>query len=1116
MKQIDQAQFIRDLSLLYELSLAIGQSKDITENCDRFIKSLLSRKNFTFASIWIHDRYLKNHPEREGYSLVYAFPESRKRATWLHPEHPLVKIQSHTSALFLSPEDAKFDRLITERTQPREGMFIFRLGEIGFLKLYCPPNRIPYHQHTLRQLRNVLVKFAHSLEGNLAQARLIEEIRERQRMEGELRHLSTFLNTLMNTLTEGILVEDKSKRIIYINNAFRHIFELLRDEETIIGQPLKDLRDHLRRQFKNPRIFARPQSHNGSPMPVGVEIHLTSGKILEQYLVPIDENSETIYYMWKFRDITIFKQIEKELKNYQKHLEKLVSRRTRELETSNRKLKAEVQERRQIEKSLRESEEKFRRLIELSPNGIMIIDLQGHIQMCSPAMLKILDADSEAQILGRNFQEFLAPESRPHCQECFQKVLESPSEIKRVDSIMISLNHRKVHVETDAAYFEWQGKPSVQVVVRDVSERIQTAEEMKRLYSAIQQTDDHIFITDRNGIIEYVNSSVEKCTGYRKEEIIGKTPAIFKSGRHPDSFFKKMWQEILSGNTFSAVFVNRAKNGALYFEEKTITPIRNSRGEITHFVSTGRDITERIQAEERLKESEERFRRFFEQDLTGDFIATPRGRIQFCNPAFARMLGFDTVKAAARANFREFYPNPEQWSELVRRLKKEKKLEQIEVQLNRRDGRPIHIIENVIGIFDRRGRLRGIQGYLFDVTEHKKLEEQLRQSQKMEAIGQLAGGIAHDFNNLLTVINGYCELLLTQLPPDDPAYNKIQMIQNAGEKAASLTSQLLAFSRRQVMKPEVVNLNRLITGLLRMLRRLIRENIDIETCLAGDLGNTKIDPMQMEQVLVNLVVNARDAMPQGGKIIIETQNVWLDENYTRTHFDIKEGPYVMLAVSDTGIGMSKEIQDHIFEPFFTTKEKGKGTGLGLSTVYGIIKQSNGYILVYSEPGQGTTFKIYLPRIMETAPLPTSRKSTISTLMGNETILIVEDEEMVRQLAITILKDHGYRVLAAQNGEEALEIGQHYKGPIDLLLTDVVMPSINGPELGRSLKQKHPRLKIIFMSGYTDNTIQYHLQSTEGALFIQKPFSSQKLLQTIRKLLEDKPKAKVRGKSSNPR
>ncbi|NOX36079.1 MAG: PAS domain S-box protein [Calditrichaeota bacterium] len=1108
MKQIDQARFIRDLSLLYELSLAIGQSKDLVENCDRFLQSLLSRKNFTLGSIWINHRYLKNAPEAEGYALVYIIPVSRKTVSELPVDHPIAQRLAKEAVIFLPPDTEDFQQMVTEKYRPGEGMIIFRLGEIGFLKLYFPSKLIPYYQETIRQLQNVITKFTHSLEGNLAEARLMEEIRERQRVESELRHLSTFLSTLMNTLTEGILVEDKSRRIIYINHAFRHIFELQRDAEAIIGHPLKELRDQLRQQFKNQRIFSRTKSHNGKPVPVGVEIHLNNGKILEQYLIPIYEKNETIYYMWKFRDITIFKQIEKELKNYQKHLEKLVSRRTRELEASNRKLKAEIQERKQIEKHLRESEQKFRRLIELSPNGIMIIDLQGYIQMCSPAMLRILDADSEAQLLGRNFLEFLAPESRPLCRECFQKVLESPVDIKRVDSIMITLKQRRVHVETDAAFFEWQGKPAVQVVVRDVSERIQTAEEMKRLYSAIQQTDDHIFITDRNGVIEYVNPSVEKCTGYRREELIGKTPAIFNSGRHPEEFFKKMWDEILAGHTYSAVFVNRKKNGELYFEEKTITPIRNSRGEITHFVSTGRDITERIRAEEKLKESEERFRRFFEQDLTGDFIATPDGKIQFCNPAFARILGFATVDEAAAINLKEFYPSPEQWEELIQRVKKQKKLEQIEVQLKRRDGRPIHIIENVIGIFDRKGELKEVQGYLFDVTEHKKLEEQLRQSQKMEAIGQLAGGIAHDFNNLLTVINGYCELLLLQLKPEDPTYSKIQMIQNAGEKAASLTSQLLAFSRRQVMKPEVVNLNQLITGLTRMLRRLIRENIRIETRLAEDLGNTKIDPVQMEQVLVNLVVNARDAMPEGGKIMIETQNVWLDDSYTKAHFDIKAGPYVMLAVSDTGIGMSKDIMDHIFEPFFTTKEKGKGTGLGLSTVYGIIKQSNGYIMVYSEPGKGTTFKIYLPRIMETAPRPQRQKSIISTLTGNETILIVEDEEMVRQLAMTILKDHGYRVLAARNGEEALKLGQNYEGKIDLLLTDVVMPSVNGPELGRLLKKYHPGLKVIFMSGYTDNSIQYHLQFTEGALFIQKPFSSQKLLQTIRKLLETNPKNRV--------
>ncbi len=386
-------------------------------------------------------------------------------------------------------------------------------------------------------------------------------------------------------------------------------------------------------------------------------------------------------------------------------------------------------------------------------------------------------------------------------------------------------------------------------------------------------------------------------------------------------------------------------------------------------------------------------------------------------------------------------------------------------------------------------------------AERKQLQEQLLQAQKLEAVGQLAGGMAHDFNNLLTAIIGYSQLTLRRLPADDALRTNLEEIKMAGDRAASLTRQLLAFSRKQVMQPKVFDLNSVVTELGNMLGRMIGEHIDLRTTLHPDLGNVKADPGQMEQVIVNLAVNARDAMPSGGKLTIETANTYLDSSYAQTHVAVTPGPYVMLAVSDTGTGIDAQARPHIFEPFFTTKEVGKGTGLGLSTVYGIVRQSGGNIWVYSEVGKGTTFKIYLPRVEESAE-EYKRPAALSQLpQGTETILLVEDDEMVRKLAREVLETSGYRVLAATSGSAAMQICEQDRETIHLLLTDVVMPEMSGSEVGIRLQSLHPEMRILFMSGYADNAIVHHGVLDAGTSFLQKPFTPDALALKVREVLD---------------
>jgi two-component system cell cycle sensor histidine kinase/response regulator CckA len=390
-------------------------------------------------------------------------------------------------------------------------------------------------------------------------------------------------------------------------------------------------------------------------------------------------------------------------------------------------------------------------------------------------------------------------------------------------------------------------------------------------------------------------------------------------------------------------------------------------------------------------------------------------------------------------------------------------------------------------------------------------KEQLRQAQKLEAIGQLAGGIAHDFNNLLTAISGYCQLSLRQLNEDEPLHHNIEEIQKAGERAASLTRQLLAFSRKQILQPRVLDLNFLIMDLSKMLRRLIAKNIEFITVLRPETGQINADPGQMEQVLMNLVVNARDAMPQGGKIIIETANVDLDEGFASQYDTIQSGPHVMLTISDTGCGMEAETQEHIFEPFFTTKEVGKGTGLGLSTVYGIVKQSGGSIWVKSEVGQGTTFKIYLPQHLAADEAQADILKPAALLHGLETILLVEDEAVIRNLVREILQESGYKVLEASIASEALHICEQYQEPIHLMLTDVMMPQMSGHDLVVALAELRPEIPVLYMSGYTDGAIVHHGVLDSDTPLLEKPFTPDALLRKVREILD----AQITGDFNKP-
>jgi PAS domain S-box-containing protein len=510
-------------------------------------------------------------------------------------------------------------------------------------------------------------------------------------------------------------------------------------------------------------------------------------------------------------------------------------------------------------------------------------------------------------------------------------------------------------------------------------------------------------------------------------------------------------------------------------------------------------------AQEGLRRSEMNFRSLVTNAPYGICRCDSTGQLLDVNPALLAMLGYSFAPDLVGQHLGGLYLDTHQWFELADYLRSAAAFNGLIAEWKRKDG--IGTVVRVSGRTVSDGET-GTAFELFaeDVTERRALEQQLRQSQKMEAVGRLAGGIAHDFNNLLMVISGYSEFLLDRVGPDPALRGPTQEIAVAAQRASSLTRQLLAFSRKQMMAPKVLDLNEVVTENLKMLTRVIGEDIDLVMIPEATLGAVRADAGQIDEVIMNLAVNARDAMPSGGKLTIETSNVSLDEEYSRFHAPLRPGDYVMLTISDTGMGMDSETQSHIFEPFFTTKGL-KGTGLGLSTVYGIVKQSGGYIWVYSESGKGTTFKIYLPRVSERAEshaVVSSVESAAVTEPGTETLLLVEDETNLRYLARQFLEKQGYRVIEAADGAVAMQIAVAHEGVIHLLLTDVIMPGMNGRELAQRISEIRPNTKVLYMSGYTENVIGHNGTLDAGVRLLQKPFTLRELKNKVREVLDSTP------------
>lgn len=648
--------------------------------------------------------------------------------------------------------------------------------------------------------------------------------------------------------------------------------------------------------------------------------------------------------------------------------------------TTSLVLAASLTERKRTEDSLRESEEQFRIMADTAPVMIWISNPDKLCNYFNKSWLEFTGRTLE-QEMGNGWIEDLHPDDRQHYLDTYVTAFEARKDfriehrLRRVNGEYgWILNTGIPRFSSDGSFIGYIGSGV------DITDRKQMEEQLHLLAAAIHSVGEGILITDAQlelpgPRIVFANEGLSRMSGYTPEELIGKTPRIFQGPKTDRAVRIRLKRELSEGKPFKGEAINYRKDGSEYQVDWHISPIWNSSGQITNYVSIQRDI-----------------------------------------------------------------------------------------------------------------------------TQLKSLEEQFRQSQKMEAIGRLAGGIAHDFNNLLTVILIYSELLLKSLGDDNSLRKDVEEIKRAGEQATSLTRQLLVFSRRQTFQPKILSLNGIVADLEKMLRRLIGEDIDLIVTLSPDLEYIKADPGQMDQVIINLVINARDAMPQGGRLIIETVNIDLDEAYVNQHVNVQPGPYVMLAISDTGTGMDAETLSHIFEPFFTTKKESEGTGLGLATVYGIVKQSGGHIWVYSELGQGTTFKIYLPRIEEVDELAGQDQASTGSFQGSETILLVEDEDTVRNMVRRILLEKGYTVLEACHGDEALAICEQYKNPIHLMITDVIMPQMSGRELFQRLTLLYPKMKVLYISGYTDSVIIRHHVLNPATAFLQKPFTPNALAGKIREVL----------------
>ncbi len=916
------------------------------------------------------------------------------------------------------------------------------------------------------------------------------------------------LQSTLESTADGILVVDDDGRIVSHNRRFEEMWRLSAQQIAASDSPA--LIAHVQDQLVNPDAFvAGIRQRYADPESDSFDIlNFKDGRILERYSLPLRVDGHVVGRVWSFRDVTARRRAE--------CVQEAVYR---------------ISHTAHMAENLQELLGAIHEIVgELMPAKNFYVSLYNpdKDQLEFPYFVDEIDltCDLRPRKLRKGLTEYVLRTGQPllATPDVYERLVAAgEAELIGAPSIdwlgvPLKVKDRTIGVVVTQTYSQGvRYGESERDILTFVSSQMAMAIERKRVEDAwreqselLQRIVDNIPVMlvflDEQGRIQWGNREWTRTLGYDIAE--ARERDLFAE-LYPDPGEQRRLRDSIGAPVGHWTdFRTRTRHGTVLDTIWANAPLTGGG-----WLAIGMDVSERRRAEERYRSfiahSSEGVSRLEvdppvplklpEEEQVDRVYAG--ARIAECNDAMARMYGFKEARDLVGTRLAELHNvnDPTNREQIRSFIRAGYRVSNSETREHDRDGRPRVFLNNVVGFIED-GHLVRVWGTQRDVTDQRHLEEQFRQSQKMEAVGQLAGGIAHDFNNLLTAILGNTQLLLRELPPGDSKRGDVEEIRKASERAASLTRQLLAYSRRQMLQPVVLDLNVVVAEMDKLLRRLIGEHIALVTVLAPDLGRVKADPNQLEQVIVNLAVNARDAMPEGGKLTIETANVDLDEGFAQAHLGSVPGAYAMLAVTDTGSGMDATVRAHLFEPFFTTKEVGKGTGLGLATVYGIVKQSDGYISVYSEPGHGSSFKIYLPRVATPAGAAAGPQKG-GPARGTETVLVVEDEPAVLSLSRRALEAQGYVVLAASDAAAALRVVERHGGMIHLLLTDVVMPGLSGRELADQLAGQRPGIRVLYMSGYPGDAVVQHGTLPTGSAFLQKPFSPDGLARKVRDVLD---------------
>ena len=778
------------------------------------------------------------------------------------------------------------------------------------------------------------------------------------------------------------------------------------------------------------------------------------------------------------------------------HLEQLVQERTASLTS-------EIAERKQTEEALHVSEKRFRDLYENAPNAYFSVGVDGRIRNCNRQAGEMLGYDIE-KLVGLPISELYAdtPNGKEKSTKVLQRFLANEAvrdeelQMQKADgaSLWISLT---VNAIRDSRGNITESRS----MVVDITERKLALEalasERNMLRTLIDNLPDRIYAKDAESRFLLNNVAHMHALGAKSlEELTGKTDFDYRPREQATLQYDDDQRVVQSGKPQhekeECVILN---NGEKTWILATKVPLRNSQGNVIGIVGISHDITAHKKAEDSLRDSEEKYRRFFEEDLAGDYVSTEEGKLIACNPAFAKIFGYDSVDDALMGNVLKHYKEPMQREKFLHLLKEHKKLEYYEEEMLRVDGKQLHVIENAMGKFDKQGELIEIRGYVFDNTEHRKLEQQMIRAQKMESIGVLAGGIAHDLNNVLGPIMMGIDIVRKNVQ-DQKSLRMLDTMAVSTQRGADILKQVLTFARGAEGEQKLLQPKRLMEEVVALMKETFPRSIEIRSEVGKDIPTVVADPTQIHQVLLNLCVNARDAIPEHGELKIGIEKMDIDENFARVHLGAKPGLYVVFSVTDTGTGIPQEVKDRIFEPFYTTKAVGKGTGLGLSTVSSIVKSHGGFMTVYSEVGRGTTFRVYIPAAKE-GELKRQQESKEEIPGGKgELILVVDDEDSIREITKALLENHGYQVATANDGAEALAVYAKQQSQIKLVIMDMMMPILGGPQTIQALRRIDPNIKIIAVSGLTSDGKTTAVSNGDVAAFLQKPYSSDMLLQTI--------------------